>query len=71
MFTISYYKTEDTKVMVVTLHAIKQTIILQPGFFYKITGVDRKVISGCNDFNGTILVDLGFVFPFKSDRKIG
>jgi len=56
--------------MVVTLLALKQTIILQPGFFYKITGVDRKVMVGCGEFSGTILVDLGFVFPFKSDRKI-
>jgi hypothetical protein len=71
MFRISYYKTEDTKVMMVTLHIIKQTIILQPGFFYKVTGVDRNVIVGCRDLEASILVDLGFVFPNRINQKIG
>lgn len=57
--------------MMVTLHVINQTIVLQPGFFYKIAGVDRRVIVGCKDVDAKILVDLGFVFPSKFSRKIG
>lgn len=71
MFRISYYKTEDTKLMMVTLHIINQTIILQPGFFYKISGVDRNVVAGCGDVEGSILVELGFVFPSRLNTKIG
>jgi hypothetical protein len=71
MFRISYYKTEDTQLMMVTFHQLQQTIVLQPGFFYKVSGFDRKVVLGCRDVNVNILVELGFVFPSKISRKIG
>ncbi|QDZ88758.1 hypothetical protein D0441_31530 [Priestia megaterium] len=71
MFRISYYKDEHTRLMKVTLHIINQTIILQPGFFYKVAGVDRNVIVGCRDIEVDILIDLGFVFPSKLHTKIG
>lgn len=71
MLEVSYYKAEETGLMVVTLHALKQTIVLQPGYFYKIAGVSRNVVVGFWEMDVNTLIDLGFVFPSRFGRKIG
>lgn len=71
MFRISYLRNEVTMNYHVTLHVISQTIVLTPGFFKKVIGMQGNVVAGCRDVNSEILIELGFVFPSRMSRKIG
>ena len=68
MFRISYSREHDTNLYRVTLHVINQTIVLPSGVLVKKIGMDPRCSVGCKDITVCEIIDLGFVFPSKSDR---
>lgn len=70
MFRISYSREYDTHLYRVTLHAIEQTIVLPSGVLVKKIGMDPRCEVGCKDVSVYEIIDLGFVFPVKTEVKI-
>lgn len=62
MFQI-FYEKHETGNFYVTLLCISQTIVLRPGFFRKIVGINKKTVAGCCEITAEQLCELGFVIP--------
>ena len=60
MYQTSYYL-HDSGNYYVTLVGRGQTIVIFPKAFTHITGVDQKVVVGCQNFGEKVIRSLGFL----------
>lgn len=67
MFRVSYSREYDTNLYRVTLHAIEQTIVVSSGVLVKKIGMDPRCEVGCKDVSVYEIIELGFVFPVKTE----
>lgn len=70
MFRISYSSIEGTRLYLVTLHQLNQTIVLSRGFLAMTMGMHPHVVAGCQDLTISAIIELGFIFPAKYSKLV-
>lgn len=70
MFRVTYSREYDTNLYRVTLLAIDQTIVLPAGVLVKKIGMNPRCSVGCKDLSIYEIIDLGFIFPTKSQSLV-
>lgn len=58
---ISYFE-HVSKNLIVTLHLLNQSIVINPSYFYKVLNENIPVTYGCREISFDIAQELGFVF---------
>lgn len=70
MFRVSYSVVEGTRLFEVTLHVIGQTIFVPGVVLVDKIGMHPRCSVGCKDLSVCEILDLGFVFPVREEKRI-
>lgn len=68
MFRIAYIRIDKTDLYTVRLFCIDQIIVVNKRVLMAQIDMSDNAVCGCQDVPVSAIIDLGFVFPFKSYR---